>query len=73
MQKQIAKMKSTQKLGKKNLDWKSQPWRKVNGQSQRMVKVNGQPWEVNGQIPKVKGWHQQLTQAGDVSNDAGKG
>ena len=31
MQKQTAKMKSTQKLGKKNLDWKSQPWRKVNG------------------------------------------
>ena len=73
MQKQIAKMKSTQKLGKKNLDWKSQPWRKVNGQSQRLVKVNGQPWEVNGQIPRVKGWRQQLTQVGDISNGVGKG
>ena len=28
-------MKSTRKLGKNNLDSKSQPWRKVNGQSQR--------------------------------------
>ena len=38
MQKHTAKMKSTRKLGKENLDRKSQPWksqRLVNGQ--RMV------------------------------------
>ena len=73
MQKQTTKIKSTQKLGKKNLEWKSQPWRKVNAQSQRLVKVNGQPWEVNSQIPIVKGWRQQLTQVGDISNGVGKG
>ena len=32
------------------------------------VKVNGQTWKVNGQIPRVKRWRQQLTQASDVSN-----
>ena len=35
MQKQSAKWNLRKKLGKKNLDSKSQPWRKVNGQSQR--------------------------------------
>ena len=28
--------------------------------------------EVNGQIPRVKGWRQRLTQAGDVSNGAAR-
>ena len=67
MQKQIEKMKSTWKsqLGKENLDWKSQPWKKVNGS----VKINGQIWKVNGQTPIVKGWRQRLTQASDVNND----
>ena len=36
-------MKSTRKLSKEHLDRKSQPWRKVNGQSQCQVKFNGQP------------------------------
>ena len=67
MQKQTEKMKSTWKsqLGKENLDWKSQPWKKVNGS----VKINGQIWKVNGQTPIVKGWCQRLTQASDVNND----
>ena len=33
MQKQIEKWNLREKLGKKNLDWKSQHLREVNGQS----------------------------------------
>ena len=61
----LQKWNLREKLGKEHLDWKSQPWRKVNGQCQRSVKVNSQ-------IPKVKGWRQRLTQAGDVSNGAAR-
>ena len=40
-----------EKLGKENLDYKSQPWRKVNGQSQQS-KVNA----VNGQRMTSARW-----------------
>ena len=44
MQKQAAKMKSTWKLDKKNLDWKSQPCKKVNDQSQQSKSTQSTVW-----------------------------
>ena len=56
MQKQSAKWNLRERLGKKNLDSKSQPWRKVNGQSQRFGQRPGQRWH-----QLTVEWRQQMT------------
>ena len=54
------------KLGKEHLDCKSQLWQKVNGQSQRPVKVNGQ----RSTMTSVGAW--RMTSADDVVDDVSR-
>ena len=67
MQKQTAKMKSTRKTGqeepelKKSTLEKSQPWRKVNGQSQRKSTV----WSTSWSTMTSANW--RVTSADDVA------
>ena len=70
MQKQTAKMKSTRKMGKKNLDWKSQPWGKVNCQSQRKSTVWSTMTSADAVADDVSRWrgrwrHLGLTSVGE--------